>query len=133
MKKEPPRRKEYNDYGDYQATDYDDYNTGYKGDMNTKDRGENMFSKEDIARMKQKFEEKLKKDFPKRRDGQKTTLELIPELNTFVEPFFPKRPPPGAAPPPGAGPPPGPATHPPTPSDENWNVPATGWFCFSVF
>ena len=94
-------------------------------------RGENAFSPQEIANMKQKFEEKLKKDFPKRRDGQKTTLELIPELNTFVEPFFPKRPPPGALPPPGMSPPqppPGPATHPPTPSDENWTVPSLGRF-----
>ena len=53
--------------------------------------------------MKKKFEEKLKKDFPKRRDGQKTTLELIPELGTFVEPFFPKGPPPGAMRPGGPG------------------------------
>ena len=66
--------------------------------------------------MKKKFEEKLKKDFPKRRDGQKTTLELIPELGTFVEPFFPKGPPP----------PPGPATHAPPPADENWVVPSLG-------
>ena len=80
--------------------------------------------------MKKKFEEKLKKDFPKRRDGQKTTLELIPELGTFVEPFFPKGPPPGAMRPggPGAGPPPppGPATHAPPPADENWVVPSLG-------
>ena len=77
--------------------------------------------------MKQKFEEKLKKDFPQRKDGQKTTLELIPELGQFVEPFFPKRPPPGAAPPPGAGgPPPGPATHPPPANDANWIVPSIG-------
>ena len=26
-----------------------------------------------------------------RADGQKTTLELIPELNMFIKPFFPKR------------------------------------------
>ena len=80
--------------------------------------------------MKKKFEEKLKKDFPKRRDGQKTTLELIPELGTFVEPFFPKGPPPGAMRPggPGADPPtpPGPATHAPPPADENWVVPSLG-------
>ena len=78
--------------------------------------------------MKKKFEEKLKKDFPKRRDGQKTTLELIPELGTFVEPFFPKGPPPGAMRPGGAGPPPppGPATHAPPPADENWVVPSLG-------
>ena len=90
-------------------------------------KGENAFSPYEIAVMKKKFEDKLKKDFPKRKDGQKTTLELIPELNTFVEPFFPKRPPPGAVPPPRAGqPPPGPATHPPTPSDVNWSVPSIG-------
>ena len=80
--------------------------------------------------MKKKFEEKLKKDFPKRKDGQKTTLELIPELGTFVEPFFPKGPPPGAMPPggPGGGPPPLPAaaTHPPPAMDENWAVPSVG-------
>ena len=81
--------------------------------------------------MKEKFEEKLKKDFPRRRDGQKTTLELIPELGQFVEPFFPKGPPPGAAPPPGAGgggppPMPAPATHPPPAGDENWRVPSLG-------
>merc|ERR1711892_382362 len=129
VKKEPVQRVKYGDYNDYQSTDYDDYNPGYTPTPVKPDRGENAFSKSDIARMKQQFEDKLKKDFPKRRDGQKTTLELIPELNTFVEPFFPKRPPPGAVPPPGMGPPqppPGPATHPPTPSDENWIVPATG-------
>ena len=81
--------------------------------------------------MKKKYEEKLKKDFPKRRDGQKTTLELIPELNTFVEPFFPKGPPPGARPPAGGpggpgGPPPGPATHPPPAGDLSWQVPSLG-------
>jgi hypothetical protein len=27
---------------------------------------------------------------PQRKDGQKTTLELIPELNQYIEPFFPK-------------------------------------------
>ena len=76
--------------------------------------------------MKKQYEEKLQKDFPKRRDGQKTTLELIPELNTFVEPFFPKAPPPGARPPPGAGPPPGPATHPSPGNDESWSVGSLG-------
>ena len=81
--------------------------------------------------MKKKFQEKLKKDFPKRKDGQKTTLELIPELGTFVEPFFPKGPPPGAQRPGGPGappppPPPRPATHPPPAADENWAVPSLG-------
>ena len=102
-----------------------------------------------------KFEEKLAKDFPLRADGQKTTLELvrlqkprfayhlftqIPELGEFVEPFFPKGPPPGARPPGWETflkvcsqwcltcfrPPPGPATHPPPASDENWTVPSIG-------
>ena len=89
---------------------------------------ENAFSPDQIAMMKKQYEEKLQADFPKRRDGQKTTLELIPELNTFVEPFFPKGPPPGARPPPGSpgGPPPGPATHPPPGHDESWSVPSLG-------
>lgn len=146
VKKEPVRRVDYNqgvDYSyssDYQSGDYDDYNAGnsqlgYRPDPMSQDpdlipkRGENAFSPAEIAVFKQKHEEKLKKDFPKRRDGQLTTLELMPELGTFVEPFFPKRPPPGAVPPPGMGPPqppPGPATHPPTPSDENWTVPSSG-------
>ena len=140
------RRVDYNqgvDYSyssDYQSGDYDDYNAGnsqlgYRPDPMSQDpdlipkRGENAFSPAEIAVFKQKHEEKLKKDFPKRRDGQLTALELMPELGTFVEPFFPKRPPPGAVPPPGMGPPqppPGPATHPPTPSDENWTVPSSG-------
>jgi len=67
----------------------------------------------------------LEKKFPKRRDGQKTTLELIPELGNFVKPFFPKGPPPGARPPPRAVPP-GPATHAPPPADQNWQVPSIG-------
>jgi len=144
-KKEPIRRFDYNldqenTYtDDYKSDDYDydlgNSQLGYRPEPLSRDpdlmpsRGENAFSPQEIANMKQKFEEKLKKDFPKRRDGQKTTLELIPELNTFVEPFFPKRPPPGALPPPGMSPPqppPGPATHPPTPSDENWTVPSLG-------
>lgn len=81
------------------------------------------FSAQEIAEMKKRFEAKLAKDFPARADGQKTTLELIPELGQFVEPFFPKGPPPGATP---RGGPPGPATHPPPAMDENWNVPSTG-------
>ena len=120
-------RDDYGNYNDYNSYD-DDYNQSPPNTV--QQQSQNAFSKEEIAVMKQKFEEKLKKDFPKRRDGQKTTLELIPELGTFVEPFFPKGPPPGSMRPGGPGgappPPPGPATHAPPPADENWAVPSLG-------
>ena len=113
---------------EYRDTDYHDYDDYYDKQTEKEVQQENAFSAEDIAMMKKKYEEKLKKDFPKRRDGQKTTLELIPELNTFVEPFFPKGPPPGSRPPPGGpgGPPPGPATHPPPGGDSRWEIPSLG-------
>ena len=115
-------------FTDYRDANYDDYSDYYDKTPEKEVQQENAFSAEDIAMMKKKYEEKLKKDFPKRRDGQKTTLELIPELNTFVEPFFPKGPPPGARPPPGGpgGPPPAPATHPPPAGDSSWSIPSLG-------
>ena len=131
---------DYRDYdGDY-GSNYNDYNNNYSNDydyspnnqntVSSQKHEQNAFTPKEIAMMKKKFEEKLKKDFPKRKDGQKTTLELIPELGTFVEPFFPKGPPPGAVAPggPGGGPPPLPAaaTHPPPAMDENWAVPSVG-------
>ena len=69
-----------NDYSyssDYPQSEYEDYDAGnsylgYRPDPISQDpdlvpsKAENAFSPEEIAVMKKKFEDKLKKDFPKR-------------------------------------------------------------------
>ena len=65
-------RATYDDYnGDYNSDYSNNYSNDYTQNVNSipdSQPKQNSFSQEDIAFMKQKFEEKLKKDFPKRKE-----------------------------------------------------------------